>query len=333
MQIQSKLKTLAVITSILIGIVAFSLFFPVRIPDSGTIFYVHPGMSRTNVVLGLADKQLVHNTTIFDVYTLITGKVPKSGEYLLPRFASPYTIWKQITAGTGRYYRSFSIIPGNTFSQVKAALQNNPYLKHTTASMKDQDIMAALGDPSHAPEGLFMPETYHFARGDTDLALLKRSYDLMALKLAEAWRTRSAGLPFQTPYDALIAASLIEKEAYLVSEQPIISGVLVNRLKKNMLLQFDPTIIYGLGSAYQGKIYKKDLTTNTTYNTYLHKGLPPTPIAMPGRTAIEAATHPAQHDYYYFVAKGDGSHQFTTNLQDHYQAVEAAAARKANATH
>ncbi len=332
MQINAYWKLLATITTTLIGIIAFSLFFPVKIPQSGTIFYVSPGSSRANTVTDLAQQKLTHLTAIFDLYTLILGKSPRSGEYLLPKNASPYAIWKQITSGTGRYYRSFTIIPGTTFNQVKTNLQNNPYLKHTLTDMKDTDVMVALGDNEHIPEGLFMPETYNFSRGDSDISVLKRAYDLAALKLKEAWDSRAPNLPFQKPYDIMIAASLIEKEAYLASEQPIISGVLVNRLNKGIILQFDPTVIYGLGSAYRGKIYKSDLTTDTPYNTYLHPGLPPTPIAMPGRTAIEAAAHPAQHDYFYFVAKGDGSHQFTTNLQDHYQAVKDAAERKSHAT-
>jgi UPF0755 protein len=194
--------------------------------------------------------------------------------------------------------------------------------------MTDKDLMLLLGDGNRSPEGLFMPETYYFSRGDSDLTILKRAHQLMQQKLNTAWNSRAADLPYQDAYQALIAASLIEKEAYLAKEQPIISGVLVNRLRKNMLLQFDPTIIYGLGSAYQGKIFKKDLTTDTPYNTYLHRGLPPTPIASPGITAITAAVHPAQHNYFYFVAVGDGSHQFTTNLQDHHQAVVNAETNK-----
>jgi UPF0755 protein len=199
-------------------------------------------------------------------------------------------------------------------------------LKHMATNMTDAEIMLALGDNLHAPEGMFMPETFHYARGDVDLVILKRAHDLLVLKLNEAWQNHPANLPYQDAYQVLIAASLIEKEAYLAKEQPIISGVLVNRLAKNMLLQFDPTVIYGLGDNYRGKIYKSDLTTDTPYNTYVHKGLPPTPIAMPGMSAIQAAMHPAAHNYLYFVATGNGSHEFTTNLQDHYAAVSKAAA-------
>jgi UPF0755 protein len=249
-----------------------------------------------------------------------------SGEYLIPSGSSPYFIWKQLTSGTGRYYRAFTIIPGWTFKQVREALNNESALKHLIAPAdSDASIMSALGDNSHDPEGMFLPETYYFLRGDADLAILKRAHNSMNTKLNEAWQGRAAGLPYQTSYQALIAASLIEKEAYLPQEQPKIGGVLINRLHKNMLLQFDPTVIYGMGDHYQGKIYKRDLLANTPYNTYVHHGLPPTPIAMPGSTAISAALHPEVHDYLYFVAKGDGSHEFTANLQDHHAAVQKAA--------
>lgn len=249
-----------------------------------------------------------------------------SGEYLISSGTSPYSIWKQLTSGTGRYYRAFTIIPGWTFKQVREALNNETMLKHVIApSDSNEGVMIALGDTTHGPEGMFLPETYNYLRGDADLAILKRAYNSMATKLNEAWQGRAAGLPYQTPYQALIAASLIEKEAYLPQEQPKIGGVLINRLRKNMLLQFDPTVIYGMGESYQGKIYKKDLLANTPYNTYVHTGLPPTPIAMPGSTAIMAALHPDVHNFLYFVAKGDGSHEFTANLQDHHAAVQKAA--------
>lgn len=204
-------------------------------------------------------------------------------------------------------------------------MQSEQTLKHMITNMSDKDVMAALGDMIHAPEGMFMPETYYYSRDDADLVILKRAYDLMTLKLNDAWQTRAADLPYENSYQALIAASLIEKEAYLPKEQPIIGGVLVNRLRKNMLLQFDPTVIYGMGDAYKGKIHKSDLAMDTPYNTYIRKGLTPTPIAMPGLSAIHAALHPDNHPYLYFVAKGDGSHEFTSDLESHHGAVKKAA--------
>jgi UPF0755 protein len=325
----SSAKVVAIIFIALVGIAAYALFLPVSISQSGILFYVPQGTSRANVVADLSANHLIRLAPIFDFYSQMRGRVPRSGEYKLARGSSPYAIWQQITNGTGRYYRSFTIIPGTTFKQIKLSMQKTPTLRHVTANMNDQQIMAMLSESTRGPEGMFMPETYNYSRDDADLVVLKRAHVLMNLKLNEAWQNRGANLPFQDAYQALIAASLIEKEAYLAKEQPIISGVLVNRLQKGMLLQFDPTIIYGLGDQYRGKIYKSDLTTDTPYNSYMHKGLPPTPIAMPGLTAIQAAMHPAQHDYLYFVATGNGSHAFTTNLQDHYAEVSKAAALRA----
>jgi UPF0755 protein len=309
----------------LTGLLAWTFMAPVSLPRDGAIFYVHPGISRENLVIELSANKYIRLSPIFDLYAKFRGRIPKSGEYKFAHGSTPYSIWKQIINGTGRYYRSFTIIPGWTFKQVKTAMANQPTLKHLTAEADDESIMLFLGDTEHSPEGMFMPETYYYSRNDTDLVILQRAYDLMKLKLNEEWQTRAANLPYKNPYEALIAASLIEKEAYLPKEQAIIGGVLINRLRKNMLLQFDPTVIYGLGDAYQGKIYKKDLTSDTPYNTYVHKGLTPTPIAMPGLTAIRAALHPDNHEYLYFVAKGDGSHEFTTNLQSHVTAVKKAA--------
>lgn len=320
------LKTTLVIIAALTGLSAWTFIAPVSLPREGAIFYVRPGISRENLVIELSQNKYIRLAPLFDLYAKLRGVPPKSGEYKFTHGSTPYSIWKQITAGTGRYYRSFTIIPGWTFKQVKAALKNEPTLKHLASEADDDTIMMFLGDASQKPEGMFLPETYYYSRNDADLVILQRAHDLMKLKLEEAWQTRAVNLPYKTAYEALIAASLIEKEAYLPQEQPIISGVLINRLRKNMLLQFDPTVIYGMGDSYQGKIYKKDLTTDTPYNTYTRKGLTPTPIAMPGLTAIQAAMHPANHSYLYFVAKGDGSHEFTTNLQLHNAAVSKAAA-------
>jgi UPF0755 protein len=199
-------------------------------------------------------------------------------------------------------------------------LQITEGLHHLTSELTDEAIMQLL-QTNLSPEGNFLPETYFYTKGNADVMLLKQSFQLLQTKFAAAWEKRAINLPYKNTYEALIAASLIEKEAYLDSERPMIAGVLVNRLRHNMLLQFDPTIIYGLGDNYTGKIYKSDLTKDTPYNTYLHAGLPPTPIAMPSMGSIEAALHPIEHDYYYFVARGDGSHQFSKTLSEHNAAV------------
>lgn len=324
-----SIKTLLASSLLLAAMAAITLFLPVSVPKDGAVFYVEPGVKRENLVEELAGNKLIRLAPLFEIYTRMKGISPRTGEYLFREGSTPYSIWKQITTGTGRYYRAFTIIPGWTFKQIKSAMWKERTLKHLINDLPDKSIMRLIGDEAHAPEGMFLPETYYYSRNDPDLVILNRAHDLMKSRLNEAWQGRAANLPYKDPYQALIAASLIEKEAYLPSEQPIIAGVLINRLRKNMLLQIDPTVIYGMGDNYDGKIYKKDLTADTPYNTYIHKGLTPTPIAMPGYTAILAALHPAEHQYLYFVAKGDGSHEFTTNLQSHVTAVNKAAAVKA----
>ncbi len=325
-----SIKTLLAFVLLLAASAAITLFLPVSVPKDGAVFYVEPGVKRENLVDELSGIKLIRLAPLFEIYTRMKGISPRTGEYLFRTGSTPYSIWKQISTGTGRYYRTFTIIPGWTFKQIKSAMWKEKTIKHLIDDLPDTTVMRLMGDEGRSPEGMFLPESYYYSRNDADLVILKRAHELMKSRLAEAWEGRAANLPYKDSYQALIAASLIEKEAYLPSEQPVIGGVLVNRLRKNMLLQFDPTVIYGLGDSYDGKIYKKDLTADTPYNTYIHKGLTPTPIAMPGYSAMLAALHPQEHQYLYFVAKGDGSHEFTTNLQSHVTAVKKAAIVKAN---
>jgi UPF0755 protein len=308
---------------------AYALFVPVVYQKEGVVFNLKAGTSRSELVSELSQQGLVRFSPLYALYTYLRmdGQL-KTGEYLFPNHATPFSIWRQLTTRTGVYYHRFTIIPGKTFIQVRNALQQADGLRPMTADWDEKKIMQYLGHPELAPEGEFFPETYYYTRDSVDLVILKRAFDLMQNRLAEAWAKRAADLPYKDQYQALIAASLIEKEAYLNAERPVIAGVIVNRLRKNMLLQIDPTIIYGLGLRYDGKIHKKDLIENTPYNTYVHKGLPPTPIAMPSMVSIDAAMHPVAHDYLYFVARGDGSHQFSKSLVEHQAAVNAAIAGK-----
>ncbi|MCW5583083.1 MAG: endolytic transglycosylase MltG, partial [Gammaproteobacteria bacterium] len=229
-----------------------------------------------------------------------------------------------LTSGSGLYYRPFTIVPCWSFKQLRDELLKTEELRHLSAHFNDKQIMERLGYPGLSPEGEFYPDTYYYTKGDIDWVILKRAFHLMQSILQQAWQNRSPNLPYKNSYEALIVASMVEKEGYLNSERPVIASVLINRLNKNMLLQIDATVIYGLGSRYNGKIYKTDLLEDTVYNTYVHKGLPPTPIAMPGFVSIQSAMHPQQTDYYYYVAKGDGSHHFSTSLEEHNAAVQAA---------
>lgn len=305
-----------------ISVWLYFLFAPVITQKEGYVYYLRPGTSKKTMVAELTQQGIISHPLFFSFFIYPQkNEQLKTGEYLFPKGATLYSIWNQITTGTGLYYRPFSIVPGWSFSQLRHALAQTQGLRHSTATLNDKQIMEHLGHATFAAEGEFFPDTYYYTRGISDLIILKHAFDLMQNKLTQAWQHRTTSLPYKNAYEALIAASLIEKEAYLNSERIVISGVLVNRLRKNMLLQFDPTVIYGLGQRYDGKIHKGNLLDNNPYNTYVHRGLPPTPIAMPSMNSIEAAMHPQQHDYLYFVAKGDGSHQFSKTLTEHHAAV------------
>lgn len=315
-----------VIVSVLV-LWAYALFVPVVMQKQGVVFNLKPGATRAEAVSALSEQGLVRISPLFYLYAYLRMDAQlKTGEYLFPKYATPFSIWRQLTTRTGIYYHRFTIIPGKTFAQIRQTILQSDGLHPMTKDWDDKKIMQFLGHPDTPPEGEFFPETYYYTRDTVDLVVLKRAFDLMQNRLEEAWARRAPNLPYKDKYQALIVASLIEKEAYLDDERPLIGGVIVNRLRKNMLLQIDPTVIYGLGTRYDGKIYKKDLLENTPYNTYVRKGLPPTPIAMPGMVSIEAALQPAVHDYLYFVARGNGSHQFSKSLTEHQAAVNAAAA-------
>jgi UPF0755 protein len=200
-------------------------------------------------------------------------------------------------------------------------LNASPEVRHTLHGLSEAEIMRRVGVQEKRPEGLFFPDTYHFASGSSDVEILRRSYQAMKQKLGSVWESRNTGLPYESPYDALIMASIIEKETGRADERPLIASVFTNRLHIGMRLQTDPTVIYGLGDKFDGNIRKRDLTTDTPYNTYTRDGLPPAPIAMPGLDSLRAAVNPAQSDKLYFVGKGDGSHYFSRTLEEHNRAV------------
>ena len=244
------------------------------------------------------------------------------GEYALAPGVTPRRLLADLRDGRV-VRRRFTIVEGWNLRELRAALARAEPLLHETADMDSAALMEALGHPGVHPEGRFLPETYHYTRGDSDLDLLRRAYDAMAAALDAAWDTRADGLPLESKDQALVLASIVEKETGVAEERPRIAGVFVRRLEKGMRLQTDPTVIYGMGEAYQGNIRRADLLADTPYNTYTRAGLPPTPIAMPGAAALQAATHPADGDEVYFVAVGDGSgrHVFSATLGQHEAAV------------
>ncbi|MCS0613268.1 endolytic transglycosylase MltG [Massilia kyonggiensis] len=262
------------------------------------------------------------NPFLFGVLARITGKASqiKAGSYELKPDTSPRRLLTQLVRGEFAQ-ESLTIIEGWTFRQMRQAVDAAPNLKHETAKLSDQELLAKIAPDYKAPEGLFFPDTYLFAKNASDLSIYKQAHEMMMKRLKAAWEKRDPGLPYTEPYQALIMASLVEKETGQKSERAMIAGVFVNRLKAGMLLQTDPTVIYGMGDKYDGKIRKKDLETDTPYNTYTRAGLPPTPIALPGVQSLAAATAPAKTEALYFVSRGDGTSHFSVNLNEHNKAV------------
>jgi UPF0755 protein len=246
------------------------------------------------------------------------------GDYAISSGLSPRKILQRLEDGD-IIQRRFTLIDGWNFRDLRKALKETKNLQHKIDDMNDAEVMAKLGAAGVHPEGRFLPETYMYSRGTSDLDILQRSFEAMEVALGDAWKSRDDGLPLESPEQLLTLASIIEKETGNADERAMISGVFIRRLNIGMRLQTDPTVIYGIGTAYDGNIRKKDLTTDTPYNTYTRDGLPPTPIAMPGIPALQAAAKPADGDALFFVARGDGSgrHVFSKNLSEHNAAVKS----------
>jgi len=243
-----------------------------------------------------------------------------AGEYALAPGMTPTVLLENMAAGKV-LHRRVTLVDGWTFAQVRQALQRAPKLAHDIGNLSDQQVMAKLGDASQSPEGEFMPDTYDYVLGMSDLDILQRAHKAMQSFLADEWAMRDTSIWIQQPYQALILASLVEKETAVPAERPQIAGVFERRLKLGMKLDTDPSVIFGMGATYAGNIRKSDLETDTPYNTYMRAGLPPTPIALPSRAAIHAVLHPAAGDALYFVAKGDGTHAFSATLAEQNAAV------------
>jgi UPF0755 protein len=244
----------------------------------------------------------------------------KAGNYQFTAAMTPIELLDKLTRGDVTQ-AEVRLIEGWTFAQFRAALDASPDLRHDTLGVADAEVMKRLQAVEAHPEGLFFPDTYLFAKGSSDLAVLRRAYRAMQRHLAAEWETRQSNVPYRSPYEALIMASIIEKETGRASERDTIGGVLINRLRIGMRLQVDPTIIYGLGASFDGNLKKIHLTTDGPYNTYTRAGLPPTPIAMPGIASLRSAMRPAKTDAFYYVSRGDGSSQFSRTIDEHNRAV------------
>ena len=288
-----------------------------------TSFIFKTGTPVNQLAYDLQAQQVLKHPRLLILLSTFTGTSNKlkAGKYDITHQTSIWRLWVQLKKGPVNPY-SFTIIEGWTFRNLLDALANNPDIIHTINDFTASDIMKAIGHEGEIPEGRFFPDTYRFSHGTKDIDILLRAYLLMEIKLNQAWLARDPNIPYSCPYKALIAASIIEKEASIPTELPIVAGVIARRLQQNMYLQVDPTVIYGLGEKYTGRLTTKDLQTKTPYNTYLHKGLPPTPICAPGAKAIYAAMQPDHSTFLYYVSKGDGSHEFSSTLEEHNLAVK-----------
>lgn len=298
---------------------------PLAVPAAGSTLVIERGSSFRQIVAKLEQEKLSAAPVWYWRFLAERMHVTESlhaGEYALPRGMEPRQLLHMLAAGKVLQHK-FTIVDGWTFAQLRAALNADKLLKHPGRELDDAAVMKRIGAGAEDPEGRFLPETYAFTRGASDLDLLKRAHRDMGKTLDKAWAGRADDLPIDTPYQALILASIVEKETARADERARIAGVFVRRLKLGMALATDPTVIYGMGSRYNGNISKRDLQTDTPYNTYMRSGLPPTPIALPGKPAIEAALHPAPGKALYFVARGDGTgrHVFSDSLAAHNRAV------------
>jgi UPF0755 protein len=244
----------------------------------------------------------------------------KAGNYEIPGGTTLAGLLAMLSQGDVTQ-ASITIVEGWTFRDLKQALRADGDVVKTAVDLTDAALMRAIGVPGQQPEGWFFPDTYFFASGATDLSILTRAYRTMQQRLDAAWAARAPGLPFGAPYDALILASIVEKETGRIADRPLIASVLVNRLQQGMRLQADPTVIYGIGERFDGNLTKRDLDADSEYNTYTRDGLPPTPIALPSQASLDAVLHPPATPYLYFVSRGDGSSEFSANLADHNRAV------------
>ncbi|MCG6860636.1 MAG: endolytic transglycosylase MltG [Chromatiaceae bacterium] len=303
---------------------------PVTLGEDRLVFEVERGTSLRALSETLERMGLLEHPYFFMAMAYFTDKATaiKAGEYEIRSGITPPDLLALLTSGKV-VQRAFTLVEGWTYRQVLDALAKDTRFANLLGDEPTAEmVMAKLGHPEEHPEGRFFPETYYFAKGASDLDVLRRSYETMKRVLAEEWEKRDEGLPLRSPYEALILSSIVEKETGLAPERPIIAGVFVRRLTLGMKLQTDPTVIYGLGERFAGDITRAHLRQDNPYNTYVREGLPPTPIALPGRDAINAVLHPRAGDSLYFVAKGDGSHHFSANLAEHNEAVRRYQLRK-----
>ena len=322
MAVRRLLTSFVVLLALLGGGVAWWLNASLNLNADAVDLSVESGTSVRGVAQAVSDAGVHVDSSLLYWWFRLSGEARriKAGSYEIERGATPRSLLRKLVRGE-ESLRAVTLVEGWNFGQVRAALLKAEQLTPDSKGLPDYLVMKVLGKPGVAPEGRFFPDTYTYAKGSSDLALLQRAMRAMDQRLAAAWRLRQPDTPLATPEQALILASIVEKETGNASDRATIAGVFVNRLRIGMMLQTDPPVIYGMGAAFDGNLRRRDLQTDTPWNTYTRSGLPPTPIAMPGKSALLAAVQPAPTRALYFVARGDGSSEFSTNLEEHNRAV------------
>jgi len=303
------------------GLYAYA-HLPLSWPSANISFDVRSGSSLRAVAAQLSAAGVIGRPEPFEILARVLGESGrlKAGNYELVAPVTPLELLQRMTRGDVTLV-AVTFVEGWTFAQVRRILQEHPKVRAELAGLGEREAAQRIGIDAENPEGWIFPDTYHFSDGSSDVAILQRAHRLMRRHLDEQWQQRAPGLPLKTPYEALILASIVEKETGRAEERPLVAAVFVNRLRIGMRLQTDPTVIYGIGPSFDGDLRKRDLLTDTPYNTYTRNGLPPTPIAMPGLDALRATLNPAASDAMYFVARGDGTSKFSRTLAEHERAV------------
>lgn len=320
--IKRLLLVILLLAALLASAIGYYVIRPLTFSTLPLEFSLDQGSSLKAAARQMQQAGVLPNDWMFVWLARMLGKSAQiqAGNYELETTVTMLELLAIVTDGQAAQ-SEFSIIEGWTFNQFRTALNTNPAIRHDSASLSEAEILRRIGATEAYAEGQFFPDTYYFVKGTSDLALLKRAYKTMQIHLQESWQERTPDLPLKSAYEALILASIVEKETGQASDRGMIAAVFVNRLRKGMLLQTDPTVIYGLGQNFDGNLRKRDLLTDTLYNTYTRIGLPPSPIALPGLASIQATLHPAATDALYFVARGNGSSQFSNTLNEHNNAV------------
>ncbi len=304
------------------GWLAWFATSPVSLKSDPLEFEIRPGLGLRAASQEMAAAGVGMEPWQFSLLGRVAGRASqiKAGSYELAGSPTPWQLLNKLTSGDVTQ-TEIVFVEGWTFRQLRATLDAHADVRHDTAGLSDADLLTRIGAGENHPEGLFFPDTYLFAKQSSDVNVLRRAYGAMQRRLASEWRARDSAVPYRTPYEALIMASIIEKETGLAADRPMVASVFVNRLRLGMLLQTDPTVIYGLGQRFDGNLRRRDLIADTPYNTYTRAGLPPTPIALPGLASLQAAMRPPVSDRLYFVARGDGSSVFSRSLDEHNRAV------------